>query len=467
MDEPETHAADTPAVNTHALPTPAGLGEASIQPAAALEQGTIASRPKVLAWALWDWGTQPFQTVITTFVFSVYLTSNSFGAGTGPDKALAWAIGLAGLVIALVAPVLGQNADRTGRTVFHLRWQTWALALISGALFFVQPSPSYLVLGLVLLAVGNIISEIAGVNYNATIEQVATGKNVGRVSGLGWGMGYLGGIIVLLVIYFALIAPKHLDHGLDVRIGMLICMAWTLVFTIPPLLVLHDRPASTRPSEHLGVIGSYRALGVSLVRLWRTARQTFWFLVASALFRDGLAGVFTFGAVIAADTFGFSAGQVIIFGAAANVVAGISTILFGMLDDRLGPHRVIMISLSALVLSGMAIFFLHDGGQKIFWIFGMVLCLFVGPAQSASRSYLARLIPPGRAGEVFGLYATTGRAVSFLSPFMFGVAITVGELFVGRDHGQYFGILGIVLVLVAGLVAMILVGRVRNTANAF
>ena len=176
---------------------------------------------------------------------------------------------------------------------------------------------------------------------------------------------------------------------------------------------------------------------------------------ASALFRDGLAGVFAFGAVLAAGTFGLSAGEVIIFGAVANVVAGLSTMAMGMLDDRIGPKRVIMISLVALVVIGLLIFFLHDGGKPVFWSLGLVMTAFVGPAQAASRSFLARLIPEGKAGEIFGLYATTGRAISFLSPLAFGAFIAIGAAVTGSENTQYWGILGIALILLAGLLVLI------------
>ncbi|MEK8228947.1 MFS transporter [Oerskovia sp. M15] len=149
--------------------------------------------------------------------------------------------------------------------------------------------------------------------------------------------------------------------------------------------------------------------------MWRTRRSTLGYLVASAVYRDGLAGVFTFGAVIASGTFGFSASEVIVFAIAANVVAGLSTIAAGWLDDRIGPRRVILGSLVGLVVSGTAVFVLHDGGAKVFWVWGLLLCAFVGPAQSASRALLGRISDEGREAEAFGLYATTGRAASFLA----------------------------------------------------
>ena len=425
----------------------------------ALERNSDSSKRRVIAWGMWDWGAQPFNTVITTFVFSVYLTSSAFGATNFTSMALAVSTGLAGLFVALLAPVLGQNSDRSGKTVRNLKIQTWVLAALSAALFLVQPDPAYLILGLVLLGAGSVISEIAGVNYNATIDQVATPRTVGRVSGFGWGMGYLGGILVLLLIFFLFIQPDvglfgvTDDGALDIRVSMIVCGLWIALFTIPAFRVLRDRPRPLAP--RVGVVDSYRLVWQSIRGLWSTSRHTVYFLLASALFRDGLAGVFAFGAILAAGTFGLSAGEVIIFGAAANIVAGLATMAFGTLDDRIGPKKVILICLAALVALGLLIFILHDGGKTVFWVLGLLLTVFVGPAQAASRSFLARLIPQGKSGEIFGLYATTGRVVSFLSPLAFGAFIALGAAVTGQENTQYWGILGIVLILAAGFAVMI------------
>ncbi|UFU07143.1 MFS transporter [Ruania halotolerans] len=416
----------------------------------------------VIAWSLWDWGSAAFNAVITTFVFTVYITSDPFGPEA--ERTLSWVLAGAGVLIALLAPVIGQRADRAGRRTLWLAVNTALVIAASAALYFVQPSTEYLWLGLVLLAAGNIAFEFAGVNYNAMLADVSTPRNVGRVSGIGWGMGYLGGIVLLLVLYLGLIQPEvglfgiTGENGLDVRVSMLICAGWTLAFSIPLLRTVRDGPRPTQRGAHAGLIQSYRLLWGTIRGLWRADHNTIYFLLSSAVFRDGLAGVFTFGGIIAAGTFGFSAGDVIIFGVVANVVAGIATILAGRLDDAIGPKRVIMGALVAMVVMGLLIFFLHDGGRPVFWTCGLVLAAFVGPAQTASRTFLARLIPAGREGEVFGLYATTGRAVSFLAPAMFGVAISIGIASTSAttsDEAQYWGILGIVVVLLVGLVLLI------------
>ncbi|TFV98388.1 MFS transporter [Leifsonia flava] len=412
------------------------------------------ARGQILAWGLWDWGSAAFNAVATTFVFTVYITGQAFGEEAAVSAQLGWALGLAGIVVLLIAPVTGQRSDTSGRRKLWLAVNTAVVVACLALMYLVQPSPDYLLLGLILLAVGTVFFEIAGVNYNAMLAQISTRNTVGRVSGFGWGMGYIGGIVLLLIVYFGFIKPEvglfgvTSEDGLAVRVSMVIAALWFAVFALPVLFAIPELPVTDAAKRaRVGFIQSYAVLGKDIARLWKTSRQTVYFLLASAVFRDGLTGVFTFGGVLAAGTFGFSPGDVIIFAIAANVVAGISTISVGYLDDRLGAKPVIITALIGLVISGTLVFLLHDGGTVVFWIFGLALCLFVGPAQSASRTFLSRLIPAGREGEVFGLYATTGRAATFLAPTAFALFVTIGG-------EQYWGILGIVLVLLIGLLLL-------------
>ena len=426
----------------------------------------------VYAWSLWDWGSAAFNAVITTFVFTVYITSDAFGPGA--SQKLGWALAGAGLLIALIAPVAGLRSDRSGRRTFWLGFNTVAVVVISASLFFVEPDPSYLWLGLILLGTGNIFFEFASVNYYAMLNDLSTPRTIGRVSGLGWGLGYIGGIVLLLIVYFGLINPDvgifgiTSENGMDVRVTMLICAVWTLVFSLPVLFTVRDDKKARGKLPRLGLIGSYKLLFSSVANVWRQDHHTVYFLGASAIFRDGLAGVFTFGGVIAATVFGFTPGEVIIFGVVANLVAGIATILAGSLDDRFGPKRVIIGSLILMGLSGLGIFLFHEAGTTVFWVLGLTLAVFVGPAQSASRTFLSRLIPKGKEGEIFGLYATTGRAVSFLSPAMFSLAIGLGMAVTGLEAGEaeYWGILGILAVLVLGLLLLLPVRTRVRTESA-
>ena len=414
-----------------------------------------STKGRILAWSLWDWGSAAFNAVVTTFVFTVYITGSSFGDENVISAQLGWALAIAGFLIAVLAPITGQRSDTSGRRKFWLGVNTFIVVALTASMFFVEASPSFLLLGLFLVAAGNVFFEFAAVNYNAMLAQVSTPRSIGKVSGFGWGMGYIGGIALLLIVYFGLINPEvgmfgvTSENGLAVRVSMLISAIWFGLFALPVLFAVPEyRAPNAVRRERVGFFQSYVVLAHDIARLWKTSRQTVYFLIASAVFRDGLAGVFTFGGVLAASVFGFSAGEVIIFAIAANVVAGIATIGVGALDDRLGAKPVIVTALIGLVVCGLIVFLLHDGGQMVFWTAGLALTLFVGPAQSASRTFLARLIPAGREGEVFGLYATTGRAVSFLAPTAFALSVTI-------FGATYWGILGIILVLLVGLLLLL------------
>ncbi|GIG30371.1 MFS transporter [Cellulomonas marina] len=447
--------------------------------------GTPGDRRRIAAWAAWDWGSAAFNAVITTFVFTRWITSDAFvdpalvadadaesaaGVTDGPARAavqavlaehsswLGWGLTAAGVLIALLAPVLGSRVDRTGRRTRRLGLLTAVTVLLCLSLAVVRPDPDALatnvVLGLTILALANITFELASVTYNGMITRVATPATYGRVSGIGWGAGYLGGIVLLLLLFVGFINPEvgwfgvTGEDGWNIRAAVLVSALWFAVFAVPVLLVVRDEPRTGPAPERLGLLASYRRLAADVRELWRHDRTLLGYLVASAVYRDGLAGVFTFGAVIASGTFGFSAGEVVVFAIAANVVAGLATFAGGTLDDRVGPRAVVVASLVGLLVTGLALFFLHDAGPAAFWVAGLLLCVFVGPAQSASRSLLTRLAPPGRTTEVFGLYATTGRAASPLAPLAFSVCVSL-------SGSQHWGILGLMAVLVLGLAALL------------
>jgi UMF1 family MFS transporter len=416
--------------------------------------GAPVTRGRIFAWGVWDWGSAAFNAVIITFVYSVYLT-NSVGkdlpGGISADTWLGWSLGLAGFFIAVLAPVTGQRADAGGRRKLSLGIWTGLTVLSMVGLFFVKNDYHYLWLGLLLMGLGSIFFEFAAVSYNAMLHQVSTPANIGRVSAFGWSMGYFGGIVLLLICDVGFIAPEvgwfgvTSTDGLKIRMVALFAAAWFAISAIPVLVKVPEMPALPS-AKRVGFFTSYRVLFRDLAELYRTSPHTVYFLGASALFRDGLAAVFTFGAVLAVTVYDIAADDVLIFGVAANVVSAIGALTAGRYDDKVGPKAVIVVSLSGMLISGVILLFLS--GPLAFWVFGLILCLFVGPAQSSSRTFLARLAPVGREGQLFGLYATTGRAVSFLAPALFGLFT---YLF-GSDRA---GIVGILLVLGAGLLALL------------
>jgi UMF1 family MFS transporter len=453
---------------TDAAPRPELPADPVTPPTTGLElrEGVRIPRRQVYSWALWDWGTQPFNTVILTFVFTaLYLTTESFldpaVAALGRDDPayqrgladLTSGVGLwntlAGVLILVLAPVLGQRADATGRRKAWLAGGTGGMVLCMLALWFVEADPAYFVLGAALIGLGSVLNEIAGVNYNAMMVSVATPKTVGKVSGLGWGLGYVGGILTLVFVVVANSADwwgMPTDNGLAFRVIAVGCALWALAFSWPVLAFVPELPP-TKGRPKVGFFASYVVLFRDIQGLWRTSRRTFWFLLASAVFRDGLSGIFAFGAIIGGVSFGFTADQVIVFGIAANLVAGISTVLVGRADDRFGPRAVILCTLSIIVVAGLAVVFLRDLGPVVYWVGGLILSACVGPAQSASRSYLARVTPAGKESEIFGLYATTGRATSWMSGALWTTAIVV-------TGATIWGTLGIIAVVLFGLVLM-------------
>jgi UMF1 family MFS transporter len=428
-------------------------------------------RRQVFAWSLWDWGSAAFNAVIVSFVFSVYLTDSVGDDLPGRISAstwLGWSLGIGGLFIAILAPITGQRGDAAGRRRRSLGLLTLAVVTCTALMFLVKDDYHYLWLGLVLIALGSVLFELAQVPYFAMIRQVSTPDTIGRVSGVGWAFGYLGGIVLLLLCYYGFVSGEgdtrgfldvSTEDGLNIRLITVLAAVWFLVFALPVLFVVPELPPGVSPtSSSAGILESYRILFADVRALWRSDRSTVVYLMASALYRDGLAGIFTFGAVLAVSVYGIGEDDVLIFGVAANVVAAAGALLAGRLDDSLGPRFVIVFSLVAMLVTSLVL--LVVDGPAMFWTFGLVLTLFVGPAQSASRTFLARVTPVGKEGQHFGLYAMTGRAVSFLAPSLFGLF----AFLTGSDRA---GIIGIMLVLAAGLVVLLRVpAQIEDRARA-
>ena len=432
-------------------------------------------RRRAFAWQLYDVGDSAFQAIIVTFVFMTYLSSDYFldpaivalgrdhpdylVAQAGSQQLISGLDMVAALIVAVLAPALGRSSDGTGRRKRMLAVFALITIAVMFAMYFVQPQAEFLLYGAILLAIGIVFSSLAGVNYNAMLSQVSTEQNVGRVSGTGWGLGYLASIALLLIALVLFIQDFGGDGGgllgvpddqaggaLDVRFTVLLAAVWFLVFLVP---ILRRVPESSRRDDvpSVGFWQSYRELARTLRQLWRDDRPLLQFLLASAVFRDGLTAVFSWGAVLAAQVYGFSTSEVIYFAVAANLVAGLGTLASGHLDDRFGPKRVIIGALLGLIAAGTALM-ATDDSKLTFWVLGLALCAFVGPVQTASRSYLARATPEGHEGEVFGLYATTGRAAGWLANVLYFAFITM------LMHPKA-GVWGIIIVFVIGLALLL------------
>jgi len=415
----------------------------------------------VLAWALWDCGSAGLSAIVVTFVFSVYLTGSvgeDAPGGATPASWLGRALTVAGLTIAMLAPVIGVWVEAPRRRRTALVVLTGLAVALTSAMSLIRDNPSYLWAGLVLLASTAACGDLASVPYNAMLRQLSTPQTSGRISGFGLASGYVGSVMLLLVVYLGFISGTgksrgllHLptDDGQNVRAAMLLAAAWLAVFALPLLVTAHRLPASAEvPHPTVGVLGGYRKLWSDITAEWHRDRNLVYFLLASAVFRDGLTGIFTFGAVLGVNAYGISQADVLIFGVTASVVAALGAVLGGLVDDRIGSKRVIMVSLPAILTVALTLMTLS--GERAFWVCGLLLCLFIGPAVSSARTLLLRMVRDGKEGVAFGLYTMTGRAVSFLAPWLFSV-------FVDLFGAVRAGIGGICLVLGLGLLGMLAV----------
>jgi len=373
---------------------------------------------KAWAWALYDWANSAFPTVVSTFVVAAY-----FAQAIAPDPATGqaqwgWMQTLAGLAIALLSPVLGAVADAGGRRRLMLLLCTAATAGATALIWFARPEPGFALYALLSVGVGTVAFELGTVFYNAMLPQVAPPERLGRVSGLAWGLGYAGGLACLVVALVVLVRPDPPLFGLDrataepVRAAALLVAGWMLVFGWPVLVALPD-PPGPRPSWGRAARGGLAEIAALLRGLPRNPRLAR-FLAARLFYTDGLNTLFAFGAIYAAGVFGMGVEEILVFGIALNVTAGLGAAGFGLIEDRMGSKRVAMTALCALIGLGAGLLLAATAAQ--FWILALALGVFIGPAQAASRALMARLAPPGEAAAHFGLFALSGRVTGFAGP---------------------------------------------------
>lgn len=412
-----------------------------------------ATRSRVAAWAMWDFGATAINAIVITFVFTVYLTTtvgDDLPGDTTPASWLGRALALAGLVVALLAPVTGVWVDAPSRRRRALAILSGMVVLLTASLSLIRDDHRYLWPGLILLACTAACSELATVPYNAMLRELSTPLTSGRISGFGLALGYFGSVLALLVVYLGFISGDGetrgllalpVDDGQNVRAAMLLVAAWFALFALP-LLILTPSHAQEKPPR-VGFLSAYRRLWQEVRAEWRRDRNVVYYLVASAVFRDGLTGVFTFGAVLGVNVYEVSQADVLLFGVAACVVAALGAVVGGRVDDRVGSKPVILASLVAMIVVGLTLMVLS--GVMAFWVCGLLLCLFIGPTLSSARTLMMRMAAHGKEGVTFGLYTTAGRAATFLAPWLF-------SLFIDVFDSYRAGMGGLVLVLVLGLV---------------
>ncbi len=433
----------------------------------------ISARKRIWGWFFFDWASQPYNTLLLTFVFGPYINS-LLGDGSKAQAAWGYGVGAAGLLIAIAAPVLGAIADRAGGRIRFIWLFSAMYVLGSFGLWWTAPDSFNLWSTMFLFALGLIGMEFATIFTNAMLPDLADPEDIGGVSGSGWAFGYLGGLITLVIMLLCFVESGGTEKtliGLDPLFGLdasaregtrfvgPFTAIWYAVFMIPFFMWVKEPP---KP----GTLNIRQAVGSALPELRLTLRHLpdtpslFAYLTSSMFYRDALNGMYVFGGIYAAGVLEWSVVDVGIFGILAVISGAVFAWLGGKADNRFGPKPVIAVCV--LVLTAVAISVVFVSREKVmgmpvaegsnlpdiaFYIIGAVIGAAGGALQSASRTMMVRQARPGRMTEAFGLYALSGKATSFIAPLSIGVVTDI-------SGSQQLGITPLIFLFLLGLILL-------------
>ncbi|MBT6883757.1 MAG: MFS transporter [Rhodospirillaceae bacterium] len=410
-----------------------------------------------VAWCLYDWANSAFPTVITTFVFAAYFTKGVAVDEISGTSQWGYAMSLSALAVAVAGPILGSVADHGGRRKLWLAGFTLIAAAGAAMLWTILPDAAYIVHALFWVALANFAFEMGMVFYNAMLADLAPANRLGRWSGWGWGLGYAGGLICLGLVLVGFVQADTPWFGLqrslseELRVTGPFVGIWMIIFALPLFVFTPDKPST---GKSFGA-----ALTDGMATLWRTFKElknyavAARFLVARMIYTDGLNTLFAFGGIYAAGTFGMSFEELIIFGIAMNLTAGLGAFGFAWIDDKIGSKQTILIAVAGLAVLGTTLLVVE--GKTMFWVFGLPLGLFVGPAQAASRTMMAHLAPAEMRTEFFGLFALSGKATAFMGPALLAWATVA-------FNSQRAGMATIIVFFAVGMALMFTVPALKR-----
>jgi UMF1 family MFS transporter len=446
------------------------------RPLPPLDELPPEGKRRVWGWWAFDWASQPYNTLLLTFIFGPYV-NELLGDGTAAQTAWGYGVGAAGLVIAFLAPFLGAIADLSGRRMPFI-WLFSAMYVLGAwGLWYAIPGDFSLVLILMSFAIGLIGMEFATIFTNALLPTLCRREDLGRVSGSGWAFGYLGGFValVLMLLLFAENAETGTTLiGLEPALGLDPEMRegtravgpgaalWYAVFMIPFFLWVRDpRPPNSIPVRR-ALAGAWPELKSTLKALPRE-RSLFAYLASSMFYRDALNGMYVFGGIYAAGVLGWSVVDVGIFGILAVLTGALFAWLGGKADSALGPKPVIVFNVLMLTLVAIGVVFVSRESvfgiavspesrlpDIAFYVLGALIGAGGGALQSASRTMMVRQAPADRMTEGFGLYALAGKATSFIAPLSIGVVTQA-------TGSQQAGVTPLIVLFAIGLVLMLFV----------
>lgn len=409
-----------------------------------------APKRGIWGWMFFDWAAQPFFTVVTTFIFGPYFVSRMAADPAMGQAAWGYGIAISGLFIAILSPVLGSIADQTGRRKPWIGFFAIIKILSLCMLWFAEPG-SNLIVPLIFFSLASIAAEFSIVFNDSMMPRLVARQDIGRVSNLAWGLGYFGGMIVLIFVVAFMAASVETGKtllgatpifGLDPRLsegdratGPLSAL-WYLVFILPMFFFTPDAMKGVPAGK------AVRAGLSELKSTLKEARQRpgiVRFLVGRMIYQDGVNALIALGGAFAATMFGWVTAEIGIFGIILNVVAIFGCLVASKFDTVFGSKTVVIASLVLLTIATLGIVSTGPGytlfgllqlpgidtgglfgtpAEKAYIGFGLLIGLAFGPVQASSRSYMARSVSADEAGRYFGLYALSGRATSFLAPFM-------------------------------------------------
>ncbi|MBB5702994.1 UMF1 family MFS transporter [Ochrobactrum daejeonense] len=443
-----------------------------------LEAHGYASRRGIWGWIFFDWAAQPFFTVVVTFIFGPYFISRMADSPEAGQVAWGYGFAAAGFAIAILSPVLGAIADKTGaRKPWIGFFAVLKIASLMTLWFAVPGAKLFWVL--LAFSIAMIAAEFSIVFNDSMMPRLVPGRDIGRVSNIAWGLGYLGGMIVLIFVVLCLAASPETGRtiigmkplfgldpvmGEDARISGPIAALWYLVFVMPMFLFTPDQERGQRLRQ--AVRGGLAELG-STLREVRRRPGIVRFLAARLIYQDGVNALLAMGAGYAAAMFHWTITEIGLFGMILNVMAIISCLAASRVDTRFGSKAVVVGALALLFLASLGIAstgrdytffgllpFTLEGEGKLFGtaaehsylFYGLMIGAAFGPVQASSRSWFARSIGPQEAGRYFGVYALAGRATSFLGPFLVATITALsGSAALGMSVLPVFFLVGLAL----------------------
>jgi UMF1 family MFS transporter len=385
----------------------------------------MAGRRATVAWCLFDFANSSYTTLIITVAFAVYFRTAVVDAADNRGDQL-WGLSnfIAMLLVALASPVFGAVADYSGRKKSFLIGTTLATIAAAALMFFAGPGDVVLAMGLYIA--GTIAFEMGYAFYNAFLPEVSTPATVGRISGWGWAVGYIGGLVCMLACQPLISRPLRTASGaLDpsgvegYRISFLIVAVFYLVFAIPAFLWLRESP----PLGRLSGPAAYLRAGFGRVRdtlrHLRDYRDTARFILASLFFNDGITTVISFAGIYATTTMGFSNAEMVNLFLVLNLVAFPGSLVAGYIADWVGARRALIATL--VLWMGVVVTGYLATSKEVFWAMAAGAALGVGSTQAVGRSFMAQITPPSRESEFFGFYVLSGKFGSMFGPLLFGM----------------------------------------------